>query len=645
MLDADKYEDPEWDFRLGRLDEHEGDEAVNSLIKGKRAKLAPKLRWLTIYQSSRPVTAEGKSTFHFQHYTVAKTPPLKANGQQAGHAHSRNRKSAQEAARYQLYIQRADLAEEERAREVYADRDGFVDFGNFSESAREAADFWNLHELQERRDGRVQSRVTVELPHELAATLDGSNSAYRSALEKFCQAFEEKGLPWHVTVHLPDIETGSDERNFHAHIVYSERPSIRLSEGVWRFEDKKDRDAQGARWVKSLRDRYAAVMNEALDRESDRLAAAGEPPLPRRYDPRRYKEMGIEKSPAAHLGPKRTALERSGYPTREGMINAFVEDFYRQSRKPVADKLMVLTLVEPLLSRHVARSEARPLELDFAPSKRRALRAGLDTRIVDRMGRLMDAVPALERRLERLGRAEVQAAELEGRPALRLRFLERLVAERPDLEGLSRPEIEEVTAEVMHARTYVRNLLRPDLQRRCADRLQGWFEREVKTFRERCEHYAELDRSDRLSGIESAIDALQIPPRIPTIEDFARQLRYTVRSRDQVPAAELPSFDAGIDRQRNELQISEEAEERARALDNSRRDPAIEDDRIREILFILSLKPAAISPRLRRLSSEAREVLLERRKRLLGQDPDSREAGHTLPSRPIRRADQDGRSL
>ena len=47
--------------------------------------------------------------------------------------------------------------------------------------------------------------------------------------------------------------------------------------------------------------------------------------MEKRYDPRSFKDGGVEKIPEKHLGPKLAAMERQGYASTEGVHNGKVD--------------------------------------------------------------------------------------------------------------------------------------------------------------------------------------------------------------------------------------------------------------------------------------------------------------------------------
>lgn len=358
--------------RLGRLDE--GDAVERALARGKYLSMgADAMAWPRA-RSARPAI-NAHTSFHFAHSSVAKpgrvpgapraaaregrvyvypgrgetalareagavydrragawwvsvaspaaarlAPLATAAARAAWERSRRNSGRAQTAtpAGFQRYVERAKLAAENRA-EIEADAAGAISFGSIGESEAERAAFWEVVCERERSDGRVQCRIIAELPHEVSPT------ARRRIVEEFVHAFDERGLPYHATVHLPDPAKGMDPRNVHLHVVYHDRAAERRGYKEWVLAAVKDRAARGSEWMLGLRRRLADAANRELDREDEARSSRGEPGIGRRLDPRSYREMGLQKPPGRHLGPVGAAFERAGRPTPAGAANA-VED-------------------------------------------------------------------------------------------------------------------------------------------------------------------------------------------------------------------------------------------------------------------------------------------------------------------------------
>ena len=232
------------------------------------------------------------------------------------------------AAAFQRYVERAGPDEKGRLAELVLDAAGEpVSFGVLGDDADERAGFWDAVEAVERADGRVQCRAIVELPHEL----DGQELAELS--RALVAPLAERGLPYHAAAHRPDVEAGSDPRNVHLHVLWSERPAERLAPHQWRFAPSKDRQARGPAWVKQLRHRSVEIINRHLDAGDAERRAQGGAGIDKRYDARSYREMGIGKLPGVHLGPGRTALERAGVPTAAGVANALREQLWENAQR------------------------------------------------------------------------------------------------------------------------------------------------------------------------------------------------------------------------------------------------------------------------------------------------------------------------
>ncbi|UTW50183.1 MobA/MobL family protein [bacterium SCSIO 12827] len=366
------FEDDLERIKMGRFNEAE-EHMMEQIIRGRGAKLwrvfgrgrhYADMRRPGLF-SSRPRTAEGGHTFIFSHKTVSKRyrpdlrlgerlylrvdekgrgPELRAAGAKydkrvsvAGHrgawwvpvgtpaprdttfarvSHLVTEASGERpgtAARRQKYIERDEAVE-------IAEHDGTrSSVGNIAKIFDEREVFWDMVERRERADGRVQGVIIAELPYEPEIGADGR----RRIVEAFGGVLADLGLRWHGTVHRPDDH--SDPRNFHMHLVYCERPAEPTVFG-WRFADRKAPETRKMGFLPMLRQRFADAVNAELE-------AAG---MRRRYDPRSYEKMGIDKQPGVHLGVSAAALERKGVVTVKGRRNVTAEMMFRLAGEVVA---------------------------------------------------------------------------------------------------------------------------------------------------------------------------------------------------------------------------------------------------------------------------------------------------------------------
>ena len=480
---------------LGRLDE--GEALEHDLARGKYLKLgAAALAWPRA-RSSRPSSASGTS-FHFAHTSVSKaaghpgavpsapTPDgriyvypgrgetslaraagavydrragawwvrvgtlaeaalARLTGPAARSAWERRRLPGGRSQRatpggFQRYVERARQAVERRD-EIERDAEGPISFGSIGEREAERARFWEEAAAVERRDGRVQCRIIAELPHEVTA------EGRRRIVEGFVAALRERGLPYHATVHRPDVSKGMDPRNVHLHVVYHDRPAERVGRDAWVFGSHKDRGARGPQWVRALRERLAEESNRELERESTARTASGGMPIARRLDPRSYREMGIDKPPGRHLGPVAAAYDRSGRPTARGVANAIEDAVWDSAERgralaPLAERAIELRARADRLPEQPRQRLREDLE---AVGRAIFEAAPRDPQRNERIVQRRDWAAAERRRLESaIGRHEARhhARASGGGPARGLATGERLEAMRRRLLRLAEIEAE-----------------------------------------------------------------------------------------------------------------------------------------------------------------------------------------------------------
>ncbi|MDV2987606.1 MobA/MobL family protein [Methylorubrum zatmanii] len=190
------------------------------------------------------------------------------------------------------------------------------------------------------RGGRTQTRIIAELPFEL----DGH--ARHAIVCAFTEKLKQRGFPFWAVVHAPDAN--NDQRNFHCHIVYYDRPARRIPHPdtgapTWDFaitrtkrranrttvlerphRQRKDRDCHERAWIKDLRTDWGTCCNAVL-------AEVG---LGKRVDLRSYKELGIDRTPGKHIPARQYNKERKGGLTAAGA------DLARQQWDTEADLIL-----------------------------------------------------------------------------------------------------------------------------------------------------------------------------------------------------------------------------------------------------------------------------------------------------------------
>lgn len=168
-------------------------------------------------------------------------------------------------------------------------------------------ELWNKVEKSEnRKDACLAREFEIAFPKEF-------NKQQRKAmLDELCNQIVNKYyVIVDASIHAPHTESGSDERNFHAHIMFTTR-AIDPSTGL--FASKKYRDFNkelGSKTTSKWREDFAILTNK-------HLKIGG---FESRVDHRSFKEQGLNFEPTLHEGPKVTQLRRRGINTELSMTN------------------------------------------------------------------------------------------------------------------------------------------------------------------------------------------------------------------------------------------------------------------------------------------------------------------------------------
>ena len=167
---------------------------------------------------------------------------------------------------------------------------------------------WNAVEKTERRkDANLAREFEIALPQEL-------NKAEREKLvDELCNKIVERhNVIVDAAIHAPHTDSGSDERNYHAHIMFTGR-HIDLETGD--FAAKKNRDfnkENSSETVQKWREDFADMTNAHLMRAGHLFSSV---------DHRSYAAQGLDKEATAHEGSAVTKLRRLGIDTEISLSN------------------------------------------------------------------------------------------------------------------------------------------------------------------------------------------------------------------------------------------------------------------------------------------------------------------------------------
>ena len=162
---------------------------------------------------------------------------------------------------------------------------------------------WNEVEQREtRKNSTVAREFEIAFPSEL-------NQEQRQAmLKELCESIVERHqVAVDACIHTPHTGSGSDERNYHAHILMSTR---RLTpEGFGAKTRELDQKYSGE--VPYWRERFAEICNQHLERAGHSA----------RVNHRSYKDQNQALEATLHEGPAVTQLRRQGIETELSRTN------------------------------------------------------------------------------------------------------------------------------------------------------------------------------------------------------------------------------------------------------------------------------------------------------------------------------------
>ena len=170
---------------------------------------------------------------------------------------------------------------------------------------------WNSVEKVERKKNALLAReFEIAFPNELNA------QQRKKMLDELCQNLVKKhGVIVDAAIHAPHTDGGSDERNYHAHIMFTTRA---IDPQTGEFSAKKYRDFSrdnGTKMVSHWRESFADLTNDHLEKAGFAV----------RVDHRSYKDRGIELEATRHEGYEVTQLRRRGIETEISVSNDLIK--------------------------------------------------------------------------------------------------------------------------------------------------------------------------------------------------------------------------------------------------------------------------------------------------------------------------------
>lgn len=182
---------------------------------------------------------------------------------------------------------------------------------NTKEKLLDRQNLWNAVEKVERKKNALLAReFEIAFPNELNA------EQRKKMLDELCQNLVKKhGVIVDAAIHAPHADGGSDERNYHAHIMFTTRA---IDSQTGDFSAKKYRDFSrdsGTKTVCHWRESFADLTNKHLEKAGYDV----------RVDHRSYRDQGIELEATRHEGYEVTQLRRRGIETEISVSNDLIK--------------------------------------------------------------------------------------------------------------------------------------------------------------------------------------------------------------------------------------------------------------------------------------------------------------------------------
>jgi len=170
---------------------------------------------------------------------------------------------------------------------------------------------WNTVEKVERRkDANLAREFEIAFPHEL------NKEQRERMLNDLCQELVKRhGVIVDAAIHAPHTQSGSDERNYHAHIMFTGR---QIDTETGDFAKKRNRDfnkENSSQTVNQWRETFADITNR-------NLARAG---YLTEVDHRSYADQDNGLQATIHEGSKVTHLRRQGIDTEISLKNDLIK--------------------------------------------------------------------------------------------------------------------------------------------------------------------------------------------------------------------------------------------------------------------------------------------------------------------------------
>jgi hypothetical protein len=208
---------------------------------------------------------------------------------------------------------------------------------------------WNEVERVEKRvNSNLAREFEIAFPHELNA------EQRQEMLDELCQKIVDRhNVVVDAVIHAPHTKGGSDERNYHAHIMFTGR---QLDRKTGDFAKNRNRDfnkGKSSETVTQWRKDFADIVNRQLERIG----------CDERVSHLSYKDLKYDLEPTIHEGAKVTELRRQGIETEISLANDAIRErnAERQLIKGLEQEIIATERLVQDLKRQKEKPRINPL--------------------------------------------------------------------------------------------------------------------------------------------------------------------------------------------------------------------------------------------------------------------------------------------
>ena len=208
---------------------------------------------------------------------------------------------------------------------------------------------WNEVERVEKRvNSNLAREFEIAFPHELNA------EQRQEMLDELCQKIVDRhNVVVDAVIHAPHTKGGTDERNYHAHIMFTGR---QLDRKTGDFAKNRNRDfnkEKSSVTVTQWRKEFADIVNRQLERIG----------CDERVSHLSYKDLKYDLEPTIHEGAKVTELRRQGIDTEISLANDAIRErnAERQLIKGLEQEIIATERLVQDLKRQKEKPRINPL--------------------------------------------------------------------------------------------------------------------------------------------------------------------------------------------------------------------------------------------------------------------------------------------